>query len=60
MDFKEQISKAKNGNRQDMELLWEQYKPLLLKESIVRGIFDEDLYQELCFTFLKCVRKFEL
>ena len=36
------------------------YKPLLLKESIVKGVFDEDLYQEFCITLLCCIRKFKV
>lgn len=34
------------------------YSPLLLKESLIGGIFDEDLYQELCITLLNCINKF--
>lgn len=36
------------------------YRPLFLKESIVDGVFDEDLYQELCIVFLRCIRRFHL
>ena len=36
------------------------YHPLLYKESVVNGIFDEDLLQELCLLFLKCVAKFNI
>lgn len=36
------------------------YKPLILKESVVNGILDEDLYQELCITLLQCVSKFDI
>lgn len=36
------------------------YRPLLLKESIIDGIYDEDLYQELCLTLLTCIQKFRV
>ena len=60
MNFKELIIKAKRGENEAQERLLEMYKPLLSKESIVDGIFDEDLYQELCFRFVQCIDKFEL
>ena len=53
MNFKDLLLRAKSG---DNEALTE----LLLMESIVDGVFDEDLFQELCIVFLKCVRKFRV
>lgn len=38
----------------------EMYKPLLIKESIINGHFDEDLFQEECITLLRCVEMFRL
>lgn len=58
MNFKEVFLQAKTGQEGAMTLLLEMYKPLLIKYSIINGRFDEDLYQELCITFLKCVRLF--
>ena len=60
MNFKELILSAKDGNVEAEENILMLYKPLLLKESIQNGIFDEDLYQELCITLIKCVRKFQI
>lgn len=60
MNFKELMTKAKDGDLQAQESLLELYKPLLVKESIINGIFDEDLYQELCITLLDCIRKFRI
>jgi len=60
MNFKELIIRAKRGENEAQEKLLEMYKPLLSKESIIDGIFDEDLYQELCFRFVQCIDKFEL
>jgi len=36
------------------------YRPLLVKESICNGFFDEDLYQELCITLVNCIRNFRI
>ena len=58
MNFKEVFLQAKTGQEGAMTLLLEMYKPLLIKYTIINGRFDEDLYQELCITFLKCVRLF--
>lgn len=58
MMFKELLARAKGNEKQAVEDLLMMYEPLLLKESIVNGVFDEDLYQELCITFLQCIRKF--
>lgn len=60
MRFKDLLLQAKNGNEKVFGELLSMYRPLLLKESIVDGVFDEDLYQELCVVFLKCVRKFRI
>lgn len=60
MAFKELLIAAKSGDQAAMEKLLRMYRPLLLKESIVNDIFDEDLYQELCITFLSCVKHFNI
>ena len=58
MTFKELLIMARSGDKSAIENLLLMYQPLLLKESIVDGVLDEDLYQELCITFLQCIRKF--
>ena len=60
MDFYGTLIKAKEGNQKATEELLRLYHPLLLKESIVNGILDEDLYQELCIVFLSCIRQFKV
>lgn len=60
MMFRELLSRAKVGDCLAIEMLLDQYKPLLVKESIVDGMFDEDLYQELCITMFRCLKKFRL
>ena len=58
MVFKELLVRARSGDQSAVENLLIMYQPLLLKESIVDGVLDEDLYQELCIVFLQCIRKF--
>ncbi len=59
MSFKQTFKKAKAGSQNAIEELLLMYQPLLLKESIVDNVLDEDLYQELCIVFLRCIRLFE-
>ena len=42
----------------DSERFIEHYKPMLIKSSIINGVFDEDLYQELCVVLMKCIEHF--
>lgn len=58
MDFKEMLLLAQMGNEAAVIMLLEMYKPLLIKNAILNGRFDGDLYQELCITFWKCIRRF--
>lgn len=60
MTFKNLLLLAKAGDEKALTELLMMYRPLLLKESIVDGVFDEDLFQELCIVFLKCVRSFRV
>lgn len=60
MNFKELLIRAKAGDEQTIEKLLDMYRPLLLKESIVDGILDEDLYQELCIVFWRCIDRFHI
>lgn len=60
MNFKELIIRAKRGEAEAQESLLEMYRPLIAREAIINGIFDEDLFQELCFRFIHCIDRFEL
>ncbi len=60
MRFKDLLLQAKAGDEKAFDELLIMYRPLLLKESIVDGVFDEDLYQELCIVFLRCIKRFRL
>lgn len=60
MAFKDLLLRGKMDDKQAMSELLMMYQPLLMKEAIVEGVFDEDLYQELCIVFLKCVERFRI
>ncbi len=60
MRFKDLLLRAKFGEENAVTELLIMYRPLLLRESIVEGMFDEDLYQELCIVFLRCIQRFRL
>lgn len=58
MIFEMLLQQAQEGKTEAITELFEMYKPLLIKNSIVEGIFDEDLYQELAEELLRCIRRF--
>lgn len=60
MNFKELLLRAQAGNQRAQEKLLSLYQPLLMKESVINGIFDEDVYQELCITLLTCIKRFKV
>ncbi|WP_330665185.1 helix-turn-helix domain-containing protein [[Clostridium] scindens] len=37
----------------------EMFRPLLIKNSLINGRFDEDLYQELIIEVLKCIQSYQ-
>lgn len=59
MDFEEILFRAKMGDTLAVEQIIEMYQPLLIKNALVNGVFDEDLYQELLIELLKCIRYFK-
>ena len=60
MSFEILLRKAQKNEQDAMEQLLMMYQPLLMKESIVNGVLNEDLYQELCIVFVRCVRQFQI
>ena len=60
MSFEILLRKAQKNEQDAMEQLLMMYQPLLMKESIVNGVLNEDLYQELCIVFIRCVRQFQI
>ena len=59
MNFKELLLDARLHTASQEKIL-EMYAPLLYRAAMIDGQYDEDLYQELCVVFLKCVRKFRI
>lgn len=60
MNFKELLLRAQADDQQAKEKLLLLYQPLLMKEAVINGVFDEDVYQELCITLLTCIKRFKV
>ncbi len=60
MNFKELLLRAQADDQQAKEKLLSLYQPLLMKEAVINGVFDEDVYQELCITLLTCIKRFKV
>lgn len=60
MNFEELLRKAQAGDELAQEEIFRMYRPLLIKHSIDRNVFDEDLYQELSLTLFHCILKFRV
>ena len=60
MNFKELLLRAQADDQQAKEKLLSLYQPLLMKESVINGVFDEDVYQELCITLLTCIQRIQI
>lgn len=58
MNFVELLQSAKAGNEASVVELLKLYDPMLTKAAVVNRVFDEDLYQELRMTMLRCIRVF--
>ena len=60
MNFKELLLRAQAEDQQAKEKVLSLYQPLLMKEAVINGVFDEDVYQELCITLLTCIKRFKV
>ena len=60
MNFELLLERAKAGDKEAREEIFRMYRPLLIKNSMDRNVFDEDLYQELSATLLNCIQKFQI
>lgn len=58
--FEEVLWAAKAGNEDAMMEIFRMYQPLLIKNAMVRNVFDDDLYQELCVVLMYCIRVFKI
>lgn len=60
MNFEMILQQAKQGNQTAVMEIVEMYKPLLIKNAVVNGVFDEDLYQELVRVLLLCIKRYRV
>lgn len=58
MDFEDVLLRAREYDKKAMLQIIEMYRPLMVKYSMVNGMFDEDLYQENVYTMLRCINTF--
>lgn len=58
MSFDELLYRAKAGDMEARAEIFEMYRPMLIRNALVNGRFDEDLYQELAVELMKCIRYF--
>ena len=59
MEFEKILFRAQQGETQSIEQIIEVFRPMLIRNALVEGGFDEELYQELIIEVLKCIRYFE-
>ena len=60
MNFECLLLSAKAGNEDAITAILQMYRPLLLKDAIMDGVLDEDLYQELSIILLKAISLFRI
>lgn len=60
MNFETLLLKAKEKDEEAVLKIVEMYKPLLVKNSIIDGCFDEDLYQELVKELLLRIQTYKI
>ena len=58
MSFVELLICAKLGDEYAKQHLLDMYRPMLVKASLINKRLDEDLYQDLCLTLMKCIEQF--
>lgn len=59
MGFKELLCASRVGDSVALEQLLKLYQPLLIREAMVEGVFDQELYHELCAEFIKATKRFD-
>lgn len=60
MRFRETLCKAQQGEVIAIQQILEIFRPMLIRNALVNGRFDEDLYQELSLETLKCIHSFRI
>ena len=59
MTFEQMLRRAKDGDHEAITSILLMYQPMLLKNAVLDGRLDEDLYQELCIVFMRCIDRFD-
>lgn len=59
MEFERVLFRAKQGDEKAIEQILEMFRPMLIRNALIWGVFDEDLYQEFVIETLKCVQHFK-
>ena len=54
-NFRDLLCSAQGGDAEAMNELLEMYRLLLINNSLIDGVVDEDMYQELCYKFITAV-----
>ena len=60
MEFEEILFRAQQGDKKAIEQILEMFRPMLIRNALIWGVFDEDLYQEFVIETLKCIKKFRM
>lgn len=60
MEFEYLLFQAQSGDEIAVRKIVEMYRPLVVKYSVVNGIFDEDLFQELNVEVVRCIRNYRV
>jgi len=60
VEFEELLFKAQQEEKIAMGKILAIYRPMLIRNSLIDGYFDEDLYQELVLETLKCIQYFKV
>lgn len=59
-DFEHILRGAINGNNRDLEKIFEMYAPMIHKYACIRGVYNEDLNQQLLFHIALNIHKFKI
>ena len=59
MEFEEILFRAQQGDKKAIEQILEMFRPMLIRNALIWGVFDEDLYQEFVIETLKCIQHFK-
>jgi len=59
-NFNSVLMKAKLGDDEAIGEIFDLYKALIYKESVINGVFDADLNQLLYKTLYQCILRFKI